>query len=197
MSTQPDPTVAAVRSSRSRTRSRSNNSVATTLIDEDSNVGRTAAIVAMELLQTPQIAPGHREHRYPAALDERGTRHLLRRQSLRMWWHLRGRMHNQGGVDIKVLKTWMNLGFPASPTASIDGIPLASPEHNVVVDPVKEKALWDTWGRAMWRGIVAAEKDWLDDYKYSFEMSDGQFAFDASLFQLPSSPFINVVPYML
>ena len=103
-------------------------------------------------------------------------------------------MHNQGGVDIKVLKTWMNLGFPASPTASVDGIALASPEHNVVVDPVKEKALWDTWGRAMWRGIVVAEKDWLDDCGYSFEMSDAQFAFDNSLFQLPTSPFINVDP---
>ena len=49
-------------------------------------------------------------------------------------------------------------------------------------------------GASHGRGIVVAEKDWLDDYKYSFEMSDGQFAFDASLFQLPSSPFINVVP---
>jgi hypothetical protein len=76
MSTQPDPTVAAARSRRSR--SRSHNSVATTLIDEDSNVGRTATIVEMELLQTPQIAPGRREHRYPAALDERGTRQLMR-----------------------------------------------------------------------------------------------------------------------
>jgi hypothetical protein len=194
MSTQPDPTVAAARSRRSRSRSRSHNSVATTLIDEDSNVGRTATIVEMELLQTPQIAPGRREHRYPAALDERGTRQLMRSQSLRLWWHIRGRMHNHGGVDCKVLKPWMNFGFPASPTASVDGIALASPEHNVVVDPVKEKALWDTWGRAMWRCIVAAEEDWIVDNGYTFEMSDVQFAFDSSLFKAPSSPFINVVP---
>jgi len=193
MSTQPDPTVAAARSSRGRSRSRSHNSVATTLVDEDSNAGRTATIVEMELLQTPQIAPGRREHRYPAAQDERGTRQLMRSQSLRLWWHIRGRMHNHGGVDIRVLKTWMNLGFPASPT-SVDGIALASPEHNVVVDPVKEKALWDTWGRATWRCIVAAEEDWIVDNGYSFDMSDVQFAFDSSLLNLPSSPFINVVP---
>jgi hypothetical protein len=193
MSTQPDPTVAAARSSRGRSRSRSHNSVATTLVDEDSNVGRTATIVEMELLQTPQIAPGNRKFRFPAALDERETRQLMRNQSLRLWWHIRGRMHNHGGVDIKVLKTWMNLGFPASPM-SVDGIALASPEHNVVVDPVKEKALWDTWGRAMWRCIVAAEEDWIVDNGYTFEMSDVQFAFDSSLFKAPSSPFINVVP---
>ena len=192
MDTQADPTVAAVRSSRSR--SRSHSSVATTSIDDDSNAGRTATIVQMGLLQTPQIAAGRREHRFTAALDERETRQLMRRQSLRLWWHNRGRMHNHGGVDIKVLKTWMNLGFPASPTASVDGIALASPEHNVVVDPVKEKALWDTWGRAMWRCIVAAEEDWIVDNGYTFDMSDGQFAFDYSLFNLPPSPFINVVP---
>ena len=103
-------------------------------------------------------------------------------------------MHRQGGLNIKVLKQWIKDDFRASTTASMDGIPLASPEHNVVVDPVKEKALWDTWGRAMWRLIVVAEKDWLDDCGYSFEMSDGQFAFDYSLFQLPTSPFINVDP---
>jgi hypothetical protein len=192
MSTQPDPTVAAARSSRGRSRSRSHNSVATTMVDEDSNAGGTATIVELELL-TPQIAPGNRKCRFPGALDERETRQLMRNQSLRLWWHIRGRMHNHGGVDIKVLKTWMNLGFPASPT-SVDGIALASPEHNVVVDPVKEKALWDTWGRAMWRCIVAAEEDWIVDNGYTFEMSDVQFAFDSSLFKAPSSPFINVVP---
>ena len=158
MSTQPDPTVAAARSSRGR--SRSHNSVATTLVDEDSNVGRTATIVEMELL-TPQIAPGNRKCRFPGALDERETRQLMRNQSLRLWWHIRGRMHNHGGVDIKVLKTWMNLGFPASPT-SVDGIPLASPEYNVVVDPVKEKAPWDTWGRQTWLALHRSFRRRLD-----------------------------------
>ena len=102
MSTQPDPTVAAARSGRSR--SRSPNSVATTLIDED-NVEQIVTIVEMGLLQTPQIAPGRREQRHPSALDERETRQLLRMQSLRQWWHIRGRMHNQGGIDWKLLKT--------------------------------------------------------------------------------------------
>ena len=194
MSTQPDPTVAAARSSRGRSRSRSPNSVATTLIEEDSNVRQIVTIVEMGLLQTPQIAPGRREHRYPAALDEKETRQLMRSQSLRQWWHIRGRMHNHGGVDWKVLKTWMNLGFPTSRTASVDGVALASPERNVVVDPVKEKALWDKWGRAMWLCIVAAEEDWIVDKGYTFEVSDTQFAFDHSLFQCPSSPFVNVVP---
>ena len=43
----------------------------------------------------------------------------------------------------------MHLGVPASPTASVDGIPLAGPGFNVVVDPVKEKALWDKWGEML------------------------------------------------
>ena len=180
----------AARSSRSRSRNRSE---ATTLVDDDNSVVEIATIDQPELLQTPQIAPGNRKFRFPAALDERETRQLMRNQSLRLWWHIRGRMHNHGGVDIKALKTWMNLGFPASPM-SVDGIALASPEHNVVVDPVKEKALWDTWGRAMWRCIVAAEEDWIVDNGYTFDMRDVQFAFDSSLFNLPSSPFINVVP---
>ena len=62
-------TAAAAR--RSRSRSRSPNSVASTIIEED-NVGQTVTIVEMGLLQTPQIAPGLREDRHPLALDERG-----------------------------------------------------------------------------------------------------------------------------
>ena len=81
MSTQPDPAVAAARSSRSRSRS-----VAATLIEEDTNKGEIATIVQPELLQTPQIAPGTRVHRNPAALDEKETRQLMRYQSLRSWW---------------------------------------------------------------------------------------------------------------
>ncbi len=192
MSTQPDPTVAAARSRRSR--SRSHNSVATTLIDEDSNVGRTATIVEMELLQTPQIAPGTRDHRNPAALDEKETRQLMRCQALRSWWHIRGRMHNAGGVDCRLLKAWMKLGFPTSPTVSVDGIPLASPEYNVVVDPVKEKTLWDTWGRETWLCIVASEEDWVEDTGSSWGMAPVHFAMDRSLFKLPSSTFINIAP---
>ena len=153
-----------------------------------------ATIVQPELLQTPQIAPGTRDHRNPAALDEQETRQLMRCQSLRSWWHIRGRMHNAGGVDCKLLKTWMKLGFPASPTVSVDGIPLASPEYNVVVDPVKEKALWDKRGRETWLCIVASEEDWIVDKGYAFEVSQVHFAFDRSLFNLPSSPFINVFP---
>ena len=103
-------------------------------------------------------------------------------------------MHNHGGVDCKVLKTWMNLGFPASPTVSVDGIPLASPEYNVVVDPVKEKALWDTWGRETWLCIVASEEDWIVDKGFMFGVSQAHFEFDRSLFNVPSSPFVNVFP---
>ena len=180
----------AARSSRSRSRSRSE---ATTLVDEANRVEEIATIVQPELLQTPQIAPGNRKCRFPGALDERETRQLMRNQSLRLWWHIRGRMHNHGGVDIKVLKTWMNLGFPASPT-SVDGIALASPEHNVVVDPVKEKALWDKWGRATWLCIVASEVDWVFDKGYTFGWDDVHFQINHSLFSLPSSPFIGVVP---
>ena len=83
MSTQPDPVVAAARSNRSRNRNRN---VATTAIDEDSNTGEIAIIVQPELLQTPQIAPGTRLHRNPAALDEKETRQMMRYQSLRSWW---------------------------------------------------------------------------------------------------------------
>ena len=104
-------------------------------------------------------------------------------------------MHNSGGVDCKLLKAWMNLGFPASPTVPASGIPLASPEHNVVVDPVKEMALWDKWGREAWLIIVASEEDWIVDNGYTFEVSQAQFAFDLSLFAVPSSPFVNVFPY--
>ena len=189
MSTQPDPSVAAARSSRSRSRSD-----AETLIEEDSSVEEIATIVAPELLQTPQVAPGIRAHRFVAALDEKETRQLMRRQSLRHWWHIRGRMHNAGGVDCKLLKAWMNLGFPASPTVPANGIPLASPKYNVVVDPVKEMALWDKWGREAWLIIVASEEDWIVDNGYTFEVSQAQFAFDRSLFAVPSSPFVNVFP---
>ena len=108
MSTQPDPSVVAARSSRSH-------SEAKTLIEEDSSVEEIATIVQPELLQTPQIAPGTRDHRNPVALDEKETRQLMRCQSLRSWWHIRGRMHNAGGVDCKLLETWMDLGFPTSP----------------------------------------------------------------------------------
>ena len=141
--------VAAARSSRSRSRSRSR-SEAETLIEEDNSVEEIATIVVPELLQTPQIAPGTRDHRSPVALNEKETRQLMRCQSLRSWWRIRGRMHNAGRVDWKLLKAWMKLGFPASPTVSVDGIPLASPEYNVVVDSDKEMALWDTWGRETW-----------------------------------------------
>ena len=103
-------------------------------------------------------------------------------------------MHNARGVDCKLLKNWMELGFPASPTVSVDGIPLASPEYNVVVDPVKEMALWDKWGREAWLMIVASEEDWIVDNGYTFEVSQAQFAFDRSLFAVPSSPFVNVFP---
>ena len=97
-------------------------------------------------------------------------------------------------VDCKLLKAWMNLGFPASPTVPASGIPLASPEYNVVVDPVKEMALWDKWGREAWLIIVASEEDWIVDNGYTFEVSQAQFAFDLSLFAVPSSPFANVFP---
>ena len=193
MSTQPEPSVAAARSSRSRSRSRSR-SEAETMIEVDSEVEDIATIVVPELLQTPQIAPGIRAHRFVAALDEKETRQLMRRQSLRHWWHIRGRMHNAGGVDCKLLKAWMNLGFPASPTVPASGIPLASPEYNVVVDPVTEMALWDKWGREAWLIIVASEEDWIVDNGYTFEVSQAQFEFDLSLFAVPSSPFVNVFP---
>ena len=103
-------------------------------------------------------------------------------------------MHNAGGVDWRLLKTWMKLGFPPSPTVSVDGIPLASLECNVVVDPVKEKPLWDKRGRETWLCIVASEEDWIVDKGYTFELSKVQFEFDRSLFNVPSSPFIGVVP---
>ena len=195
MSTQPEPSAAAARSSRSRSRSRSSSrSDAETMIDVDSEVGEIATIDVPELLQTPQIAPCIRDHRFVAALNEQETRQLMRRQPLRVWWHMRGRMHNSGGVDCKLLKAWMNLGFPASPTVPASGIPLASPEHNVVVDPGKEMALWDKWGREAWLIIVASEEDWIVDNGYTFEVSPQQFAFDLSFFAVPSSPYVNVFP---
>ena len=181
----------AARSSRSRSRSRSE---ATTLVDEDDRVREIATIEQPGLLQTPQIAPGTRAHRNLAALDEKEARQLMRYQSIRHWWGLRGRLHNAGGVDRMLLKSWVKLGFPASPTASVDGIPLAGPGLNVVVDPIKEKALWDKWGRDTWMCIVASEEDWIVDKGYTFELSKVQFEFDRSLFNVPSSPFIGVVP---
>ena len=118
-------------------------------------------------------------------------------QSLRHWWHIRGRMHRQGGIDFRLLDTWIGLGFPASST-SVNGIALARPEHNVIVDPVRERALWNTWGRTAWMSIVASEKDWLVkkgcvfEMNAAFEVSDMQFDFDWAFFQCPSSPFTNV-----
>ena len=215
MSTQPypEPSVSAARSSRSRSRSCSE---AETVIDEGSDVDPHPVDVAPEgpapsigdlrslMLQTPQIAPGHREHRFMQALDERETRQLMRNQSLRHWWHMRGRRHNSGGVDIQVLKAWMGLGFPAAATVPLPltpgsrrysaSPPLASPGHNVIVDPVKEMALWDKWGREAWLMIVASEEDWIVDNGYTFEVSPQQFAFDLSFFAVPSSPFVNVFP---
>ena len=193
MRRQPEPSVAAARSSRSRSRSRSR-SEAETMIEVDSEVEEIATIDVPELLQTPQIAPGIRDHRFAAALNEQETRQLMRRQSLRIWWHMRGRKINSGGLDFKLLKAWMNLGFPASPTVPASGIPLASPEHNVVVDPIKEMALWHKWGREAWLIIVASEEDWIVDNGYTFEVSQAQFAFDLSLFAVRSSPFVNVFP---
>mgnify|MGYP005710778103 CR=1 FL=1 len=184
--------VAAARSNRSRSRSRSE---AATLIESDSSVEEIATIVVPGLLQSPQIAPGKRDHRFPAALDEKETRQLMRCQSLRHWWHIRGRMHNSGGIDIQLLKAWMKVGYPAQPTVPGGRIPLASPEYNVVIDAVKEMALWDTWGREAWLIIVASEKDWIVDMGYDFEVSRAQFEWDRSLFDLPSSPFVNVFPY--
>ena len=181
----------AARSSRSRSRNRSE---ATTLVDDDNSVVEIATIDQPELLQTPQIAPGTRVHRSLAALDEKEARQLMRYQSLRNWWGLRGRLHNAGGVDCRLLKSWQKLGFPASPTASVGGIPLAGPAFNVVVDPIKEKALWDKWGRDAWMCIVASEEDWIVDKGYTFGVSQVHFEFDRSLFNVPSSPFIGVVP---
>ena len=103
-------------------------------------------------------------------------------------------MHNNGGVDCRLLKEWMKEGFTISPIASITGIPVASQEFKVVVDPAKEKALWDKWGRLTWLCIVASESDWVFDKGYTFGVSDVHFQMDRSLFSLPSSPFIGVVP---
>ena len=90
MSTQPEPSVAAARSNRSRSRSRSR-SVGKTESLVDSEVEETATIDVPELLQTPQIAPGTRDHRFVSALNEQETRQLMRRQPLRIWWQMRGR----------------------------------------------------------------------------------------------------------
>ena len=108
------------------------------------------------------------------------------------------------GVDIQVLKAWMGLGFPAAATVPLPltpgsrrysaSPPLASPGHNVIVDPVKEMALWDKWGREAWLMIVASEEDWIVDNGYTFEVSPQQFAFDLSFFAVPSSPYVNVFP---
>ena len=183
--------VAAARSNRSRSRSRSE---AATLIESDSSVEEIATVVVPGLLQSPQIAPGKRDHRFPAALDEKETRQLMRCQSLRHWWHIRGRMHNSGGIDIQLLKAWMKVGYPAQPTVPGGRIPLASPEYNVVIDAVNEMALWDTWGREAWLIIVTSEKDWIVDMGYEFEVSQARFEYDRELFDLPSSPFVNVFP---
>ena len=63
MSTQPESLVAAPRSSRGRSRSRS---AAKTVIEVDSEVEEIATIDVPELLQTPQIAPGIEHHRVDA-----------------------------------------------------------------------------------------------------------------------------------
>ena len=103
-------------------------------------------------------------------------------------------MHNNGGVDCRPLKEWMKQGFPPSPIASIDGIPVASQEFKVVVDPAKEKALLDNWGKELWLCIVVSEADWVFDNVYTFGVSNVAFEMDSSLFSLPSSPFIGVAP---
>ena len=185
--------VAAARSNRSRSRNRSR-STAKTLTDNDSSVEEIATIVVPRLLRSPQISPGTRDHRFPVSLDEKESRQLMRCQSIRHWWHIRGRMHNSGGIDIQLLKAWMKVGYPAQPTIPGCRIPLASPEYNVVIDAVKEMALWDTWGRAAWLSIVTSEKDWIVDMGYEFDMSQARFEYDREFFDLPSSPFVNVFP---
>ena len=84
--------------------------------------------------------------------------------------------------------------FPASPTVAADGIPLASPEYDVVTDPVAERSLWDTWGRDAWLCIVASEQYFNVYHGFIIEMSRVQFEFDFSLFAVPPSPFANVFP---
>ncbi len=82
--------------------------------------------------------------------------------------------------------------LPSFTHVSFDTIPLASPEYNVVVDPDKEMALWDTWGRQTWLCIVASEEDWIVDKVYLFGVSQAHVEFDRSLFDVHSSPFVNV-----
>ena len=54
--------------------------------------------------------------------------------------------------------------------------------------------------RVAWLSVVASEKDLLVDKGYTFEVNDAfevsdmQFDFDWSLYQRPSSAFINVIP---
>ena len=81
--------------SRSRSRGRTR-SEAPTFIDSDNGVEEIATIVPPEGFRITQITPGTRDHRTPAALDEKETRQLMRCQSIRSWWHIRGRMHNNG-----------------------------------------------------------------------------------------------------
>ena len=181
--------VAAARSNRSRSRSE-----AATLIESDSSVEEIATIVVPGLLQSPQIAPGKRDHRFPAALDEKETRQLMRCQSLRHWWHIRGRMHNSGGIDIRLLRAWMKVGYPARPSMPHCRILLATEEYNVIIDAVKEMALWDTWGREAWLSIVTSEKDWIVEMGHEFDMSPRRFEYEREFFDLPSSPFVNVFP---
>ena len=144
---------------RARSRSPARSRVAETLVDPDSSVEEVQDSLVLPLqdslvgipgehvLPHQRIAPCKRERMQTG--EEGEIRQMMRRQSIRCWWNLRSRRYKAGGVANKLLRKWIERGFPASPTVTADGIPLASPEYNVVVDSVEEKALWDTWGEKL------------------------------------------------
>ena len=189
---------------RARSRNPSGSRVAETLADPNSKVEELQDSLVLPLqehlvgipggnvLPHPQIAPGKRERMQTA--EEGDIRQMMRRQSIRCWWNLLSQRYKAEGVANKLLRELIERGFPGSPTVSADGIPLASPEYDVVTDPVAERSLWDTWGRDAWLRIVASEQHFIVHHGFIFEMSRVQFEFDLSLFAVPPSRFANVFP---
>ena len=166
---------------RARSRNPTGSRVAETLVDPRLACVATPCTPCWHSWRKRLTAPADRS-RYAGthANGRRGgwIRQMMRRQSIRCWWNLRSRRYKAGGVANKLQRKLIERVFPASPTVTADGIPLASPEYDVATDPVAERSLWDTWGRDAWLCIVASEQNFIVYHGFIFEMSRVQFKFD-------------------